>query len=186
MITAITSLTALGIVLGALLVIASRFLRVEGNPLTGEIELMLPGTQCGQCGYPGCAPAAEALAEGDAEVTLCPPGGRALAAKLADKLGISLDLASLEEKEPTVAFVNEELCIGCTRCFKRCPTDALVGANRQIHVVIADACTGCEKCVEACPTECISMKAIPVTLQTWHWPKPDTAIVANSERSRAA
>lgn len=186
MLPAIGSLTVLGIALGALLVAASHFLKVEGNPLTGEIERMLPGTQCGQCGYPGCSKAAEALVDGEAKVTLCPPGGRSLAAKLAAKLGVTLDLSSVAEKEPMVAFVNEDLCIGCTRCFKRCPTDALVGANRQIHVVIADACTGCEKCMEACPTECISMKPIPTTLQTWHWPKPGSWAGASVGGSRAA
>jgi electron transport complex protein RnfB len=96
MISAVISITILGLVLGTLLGTAARYLRVEGNPLQQEIEDMLPGSQCGQCGFPGCSPAAEALANGNAEVTLCPPGGRSLALALADKLGVSADLSGVE------------------------------------------------------------------------------------------
>ncbi|MCW9033397.1 MAG: electron transport complex subunit RsxB [Alphaproteobacteria bacterium] len=172
MLTAIGSLTLLGLVLGGLLGIASKYLKVEGNPLVIEVEEMLPGSQCGQCGFPGCGPAAEALADGKADVTLCPPGGRALAADLAKKLSVEVDLTSMEEKEPAVAFVNEDLCIGCTRCFAQCPTDAFIGAPKQIHTVIGEICTSCEKCIDICPTECITMQPLEATVQTWHWPKP--------------
>lgn len=172
MFTAVATLTTLGLALGSLLVLASKYLKVEGGELEAELESLLPGTQCGQCGYPGCTGAAVALAKGEADITLCPPGGRALASALADKMGVVADLSAMEEKPPSVAFINEDLCVGCTRCYKRCPTDAIVGANKQIHVVIADSCTGCEKCVEACPTECLTIRPIPVTVQTWHWPKP--------------
>ena len=172
MVTAIISVAGLGMALGLLLSTAARFLRVEGDPLEAEVEAMLPGSQCGQCGFPGCGPAAAALVAGDAEATLCPPGGQSLAVALAGKLGISADLGNMVEKEPMVAFVREDLCIGCTRCYKRCPTDAIVGASKQIHAVISDACVGCEKCIEACPTECLVMRPLPVTLQNWHWPKP--------------
>jgi len=172
MISAVVSLTLLGLSLGIMLGFAAKYLKVEAGALAQEIINMMPGSQCGQCGYPGCTPAAEALAGGQASVTLCPPGGRALAQALADKLGISTDLSAMEDQVPQLAFVNENLCIGCTKCFKRCPTDALVGANRQIHVVIKDACTGCGKCVDVCPTESLSLRNVPVTLETWHWPKP--------------
>lgn len=175
MITAIISLSILGLFLGTALGVAGRYLKVEGNPLAGEIEAMLPGSQCGQCGFPGCTPAASALAEGQANVTLCPPGGISLAEKLAAKLGVEADLSGVEDKEPHIATINEALCIGCTKCFKRCPTDAILGGPKQIHAVISDACTGCEKCVDICPTECVSMKPIAVTLQNWHWPKPSLA-----------
>ncbi|MEG3619949.1 electron transport complex subunit RsxB [Magnetovibrio sp. PR-2] len=173
MISAILSLALLGLGLGVMLGFAAKYLKVEAGAMVQEIEDMLPGSQCGQCGYPGCAPAAEAVANGQAPVTMCPPGGRALAQALADKMGVSADLSGMEDKGPQVAFVNEQLCIGCTKCFKRCPTDALVGANRQIHVVIKDACTGCGLCVEVCPTESVLMRDVPVTLETWHWPKPE-------------
>lgn len=171
-IPAILSLALLGLGLGGLLGLASRYLRIEGNPLEAEIESMLPGSQCGQCGYPGCGPAAAALASGTAPVSLCPPGGRTLAEELASKLGIAADLSDIEDRAPLVAYVHESLCIGCTKCFKRCPTDAILGGPRMIHAVFADACTGCEKCFEVCPTECIEMRTVEPTLQTWYWPRP--------------
>ncbi len=172
MIAATVSISVLGFILGTLLGTAARFFRVEGNPLQQEVEDMLPGSQCGQCGYPGCAPAAEALVNGQARVTLCPPGGNSLALALAGKLGVEADLSEMEAKAPVLAHINEDLCIGCMKCFKRCPTDAIVGANKQIHAVMTEACTGCEKCFDVCPTECISMRPIPVTLQNWYWPMP--------------
>ena len=73
------------------------------------------------------------------------------------------------------AFINEALCVGCTRCLKRCPTDAIMGASKQIHVVLNEACTGCEQCVELCPSECVEMRVVKPTLQSWHWPKPALA-----------
>ncbi len=178
MFAAIASLTILGLVLGYLLGLASRYLKVEGNPLQAEIEELLPGSQCGKCGYPGCSAAADAIANSQAEITICPSGGLALVEVLANKLGISIDLSSIEDTAPMVAFINEALCIGCTKCLKQCPTDSLAGGPKQIHVVIEDACTGCGKCVDICPTECVAMHSIPVTLQNWHWPKPGLAPVA--------
>lgn len=175
MLSAIFIITIMGIIMGAILGVAATYLAVEGNPLQAEIEGLLPGSQCGQCGYPGCSPAAAAIAAGEASVTLCPPGGRALAEQLAEKLGVSIDLSDMEEQEPRVAFVHENLCIGCTKCFKRCPTDAILGGPRQIHAVFMDACTGCEKCFDVCPTECIEMRPIEATLQTWYWPDPAKA-----------
>lgn len=175
MLLAVVIIAVLGVVMGTLLGLAARLFAVEGNPLQGEIEELLPGSQCGQCGYPGCGPAAAAAAEGQAPVTMCPPGGKALAEALAEKLGVSVDLSDMEEKAPTVAFVHEQLCVGCTKCFKRCPTDAILGGPKQIHAVFADACTGCEKCFEVCPTECIEMRTVKPTLQTWYWPIPAKA-----------
>ena len=162
----------LGFVMGTLLGYAAKYFAVEGNPLEAEIEELLPGSQCGQCGYPGCGPAAAAVANGDASVTMCPPGGKALAEALAAKMGVSIDLSEVDEKESRVAFIHEYLCIGCTKCYKRCPTDAILGGSKQIHAVFADACTGCEKCFDVCPTECIEMRKISHTTQTWYWPEP--------------
>ena len=175
MIAAIASLTSLGLLLGWLLGLASRYLKVEGNPVVENIEALLPGSQCGQCGFPGCSPAARALADGEAPVTLCPPGGRALAEQLAGLLGVSIDLSGMGDKAPAVAHVHENLCVGCTKCFKRCPTDAIIGGPKMIHAVFPDACTGCEKCFEVCPTECIEMRPVEATLQTWYWPCPGQA-----------
>jgi electron transport complex protein RnfB len=171
-VAAIISLTILGTVFGLLLGLAARYLKVEGNPLATELEQLLPGSQCGQCGYPGCTGAAQALADGSAPLTLCPPGGRALVQALAAKLGVEADLSGVEDQGPQVAEVKEEICIGCTRCFKVCPTDAIMGAAQQIHVVFREACTACGKCVEACPTEALALQPVPVTLQSWYWHKP--------------
>ena len=178
MIIAMTSLTVLGAILGLILGVAARKFRVEGNPLVGELIDILPGSQCGQCGFPGCTGAAEALAAGTAPVTLCPPGGRAVAMALAAKLGVEADVSSVKEAVPMIAEVREELCIGCTRCFKVCPTDAIMGAAQQIHAVFREACTACGKCEEVCPTESVRLQPIPVTLQGWRWSKPMTPEMA--------
>lgn len=176
MLTAVGSLTAMGLALGGLLGIAARYLAVEDDPVEAGIQAMLPGSQCGQCGFVGCAQAAAALARGEAPVTLCPPGGRALAEALAAKLGIEADLSAMADAGPRVAQVAEEICIGCCRCLKVCPTDAVIGAARQIHNVIREACTGCGACIDRCPTEAMSMTPVPTTLQHWIWPKPALAV----------
>ncbi len=178
MISAVVSLTTLGTSLGLILGYAARRLAVEGNPLAAELEAMMPGSQCGQCGYPGCTGAAQALAGGEAPVTLCPPGGRELAAALAAKLGVEVDLAGIKETGPMIAEVQEDLCIGCTRCYKVCPTDAVMGAAKHIHSVFREACTACGKCVDACPTEAIVMQPVPITLHSWYWHKPEERLAA--------
>lgn len=175
MLIALVSLTALGGVFGLILGLAARRFHVETSGIAGELETMMPGTNCGQCGYPGCAGAAAALAAGEAAVTCCPPGGKALAEALADKLGVSLDAGALSDDGPQIASVREEICIGCTKCFKACPTDAVLGAAKQIHHILREACTGCAQCEPACPTGAIELAPVPVTLQTWVWPKPVTA-----------
>jgi len=172
MITAIASLTVLGTILGLILGVAARVFRVEGNPLVAELVDILPGSQCGQCGFPGCAGAAQALAEGSAPVTLCPPGGRAVAIALAAKLGVDADFSGVKESASLIAEIKEEICIGCTRCFKVCPTDAIMGAAQQIHAVFREACTACGKCEQVCPTESIRLQPVMVTLQSWRWNKP--------------
>jgi len=174
MIIAVAVLTLLGLALGTLLGYADRIFAVEENPLVKEIESMLPGTHCGQCGFPGCSGAAAAMVSGEAAVTCCPPGGRSLARTLAEKLGVSVDLSDIGN-EVMIAAIDESLCTGCCRCYRVCPTDAILGANKQIHAVFADACTGCKKCVEACPEDCISMQPERETLDNWHWPKPAAA-----------
>lgn len=175
MIIAIFSLAVLGLVLGLGLGVADRIFKVEVNPFIAEVESMMPGSNCGQCGFPGCAAAARAIAEGEATVTCCPPGGKNLAAALATRLGVSIDLSQVKDEGPKIAVVAEELCIGCCRCSKVCPTDALIGAAKQIHDVLREACTGCSNCIEKCPTEALTMKPVPVTLQHWIWPKPIAA-----------
>ena len=178
MIAALTSLTVLGLILGLILGIAARVFHVEGNALVEEIEALLPGSQCGQCGFPGCAGAAQALAAGQAPVTLCPPGGRAVVEALAIKLNVEVNLSGVKDSTPMIAEVKEELCIGCTKCFKVCPTDAILGSSRHIHSVFREACTACAKCIDVCPTEATLMVPVPVTLQSWYWARPEERLAA--------
>jgi len=172
----IASLTLLGLSLGFLLGYAARHLKVEGDPVAEEINAMLPGSNCGQCGFPGCMAASEAVAGGDAPVTMCPPGGKSLAEKIAEIMRIEVELSAMEENAPMVAWVDEANCTGCTKCFKVCPTDAIVGGPKQIHSVIEEACTGCKACIDVCPTECLHMLPVKVTLSNWRWDKPATAV----------
>lgn len=180
MIAALTSLTILGAILGLILGVAARVFRVEGNPLVAELIDILPGSQCGQCGFPGCAGAAQALAEGQAPVTLCPPGGRAVVLALAARLGVDANVGDMEDAVAMIAEVREELCIGCTRCFKVCPTDAIMGAAQQIHSVFREACTACGKCEEVCPTESVKLQPVSVTLHGWYWHKPQVLPIVNA------
>lgn len=164
-------LSAMGVVLGLLLGLAARFFKVEEDPLIETIENMLPGANCGQCGFPGCSGAAAALVDGQAKANCCPPGGRVLAEQLAEVLNLSLE-GDDDAPELMIARIDAARCTGCTRCYRNCPTDAIVGANGQIHRVIFDACTGCGKCQNACPEDCVSLDELSVSLDTWRWPKP--------------
>ena len=133
---------------------------MKGPLLVEEINALLPQTQCRRCGFSGCQPYAEAIAEGRAEINQCPPGGEEGIRNLAGLLGVNpmpLNTAYGEFKPKGVAVIDEQYCIGCTLCIQACPVDAIVGAARQMHTVIAEECTGCELCVEPCPVDCISM-----------------------------
>ncbi|MBD2858383.1 electron transport complex subunit RsxB [Spongiibacter sp. KMU-158] len=187
-ISALIALVSLGLVFGALLGFASVKFKTEGDPITDQIESLLPQTQCGQCGYPGCRPYAEAIAGGD-EINKCPPGGETTIAALSDLLGVEAKpLDAAEENIPSVAFIREDECIGCTKCIQACPVDAILGSAKHMHTVIASECTGCDLCVEPCPVDCIEMRPIATTLQTWHWPKPTPAediIASDRDPNRA-
>ncbi|NMP15636.1 MULTISPECIES: electron transport complex subunit RsxB [unclassified Thalassotalea] len=156
---------------GALLGFASVKYKVEGDPLVEQIDALLPQTQCGQCGYPGCKPYAKAVADGDS-INKCAPGGEDTIKKIADLMGVEaipLDEAHEADATPKVAFIIEEDCIGCTKCIQACPVDAITGAAKQMHTIIADECTGCDLCVEPCPVDCIKMIPIEQTPETWQW-----------------
>lgn len=171
-IAALLALVSLGAVFGALLGFAAIKFKTEGDPIAEQVEALLPQTQCGQCGYPGCRPYAEAIAGGD-EINKCPPGGESTIAALADLLGVEAKpLDAAEESVPSVAYIREEECIGCTKCIQACPVDAILGSAKHMHTVIASECTGCDLCVEPCPVDCIEMRPLPTTLQSWHWDTP--------------
>jgi electron transport complex protein RnfB len=168
LVTALLALVSLGAVFGAILGFASERFKTEGNPIVEQINEILPQTQCGQCGHPGCRPYAEAIANGEA-INKCPPGGEAGIQALADLLE-----EHGEQSVKKVAFIREAECIGCTKCLQACPVDAILGAAKQMHTVIVSECTGCDLCVEPCPVDCIDM--IPAEqegLQTWHWQLPN-------------
>lgn len=167
---------ALGaVILGAALGYASVKFRVEGDPLVEKIDAILPQTQCGQCNYPGCRPYAAAIAKGEADINQCPPGGEEGIRRLADLLGREFKPLSAEhgvEKPRAVAVIDEMTCIGCTLCIQACPVDAIVGAAKQMHTIVADQCTGCELCLPPCPVDCIYMQTTAETVDTWKWKYP--------------
>ena len=158
---AVLAIVLLALALGALLAWSSRRVApAEDHALAERIDALLPQTQCGQCGYAGCRPYAEAIAAGRAQINQCPPGGEAGIHALARLLGrapLPLDPAYGVEKPPLVALIDERVCIGCTKCIQACPVDAIVGAAKLMHTVIADHCTGCELCLPPCPVDCIDL-----------------------------
>ena len=132
--------------------------------LAQRIDALLPQTQCTQCGYDGCSPYAEAIAEGRDDINHCPPGGEEGVRRLAALLGREakpLDPANGPYRAPQAAVIDEPACIGCTKCIQACPVDAIVGASKLMHTVIASWCTGCELCVPPCPVDCIRLEPVP-------------------------
>ncbi len=129
-----------------------------------EVDALLPQTQCGECSYPGCMPYAEALVQGVAPINKCPPGGVETVKSLGALLHIDptpyLDEAMEQMREPSVALIRETECIGCTKCIKACPVDAIVGSGKLMHAVITHECTGCGLCVAPCPVDCIEMVSL--------------------------
>ncbi|BAP41183.1 electron transport complex protein RnfB [Pseudomonas sp. StFLB209] len=130
--------------------------------LIQRIDALLPQTQCGKCGHPGCLPYAQGIASGEA-INKCPPGGTETIASLAQLLRIpALPLDTERGAAPAqVAFIREAECIGCTKCIQACPVDAIVGAAKMMHTVLVDECTGCDLCVAPCPVDCIDLLPLP-------------------------
>ena len=152
--------------------------------LADRIEDLLPQTQCTKCGYPACRPYAEAIAAGSASYNQCPPGGAEGVARIAELLGkpvIPINPVHGLERERPVAVIDESACIGCTLCIQACPVDAIVGAAKQMHTVIASLCTGCDLCVPPCPVDCIDMQAATPGRTGWAaWSQAD----ADAARAR--
>jgi electron transport complex protein RnfB len=132
------------------------------STLVERIDALLPQTQCGRCTFTGCRPYAEAIVQGTAGINQCPPGGERTAQALAKLMGVEPKPVGKEfgvvPEYPAVAFIDEAACIGCTKCIQACPVDAIVGASRAMHTVIAAECTGCELCIPPCPVDCIVMQ----------------------------
>ena len=163
MLSALIIISVIAIVLGVAFGMVVPKSRVEDSPLEDRIDAILPQTQCGKCGYPGCRPYAAAIANKEADINRCPPGGEEGIRELADLLGVEFKPFEQDVvlKPLSVAFIDENICIGCTLCLQACPVDAIAGASKQMHTIIASLCTGCELCITPCPVDCISMLPVP-------------------------
>ena len=148
--------------------------------LAEQLLAALPQTQCTRCGYPDCAAYARAVADGEAQINQCPPGGAEGIERLARLTGrpvIPLNPANGVESIRTVAVIDESWCIGCTLCLAACPTDAIVGSNKLMHTVIEPCCTGCELCLAVCPVDCIALEAVSGSATGWAaWSQPQADV----------
>jgi len=160
---AVLIMTGVAAAIGMALWLADRYLPQHTDSPLEQLNSLLPNTQCGQCGFPGCRPYAQAVLSGEAEINQCAPGGDATVAAIARLLGKStakIDPAYGVYMPGRVAVIDEPACIGCALCLDACPVDAIVGAHRYTHSVISSECTGCELCLPPCPVDCIRITPI--------------------------
>ena len=145
----------------------------ETELLVEKINALLPQTQCEECGYPGCRPYARAIVHTNETIDRCPPGGSLTSDSIARVLGRSRDFRSAAMPAAMVAVVDVETCIGCVKCIKACPVDAIIGAAKQLHAVIPGLCTGCKLCIPPCPVDCITLEPADIGHKLWSNPAPD-------------
>ncbi|MDT9587524.1 MAG: electron transport complex subunit RsxB [Candidatus Arsenophonus melophagi] len=164
---AIVIIAGFGLICGFILGFSCMRFKVTDDLIVDKIDNILPQSQCCQCGYLGCRPYAEAIIKSSEMIDKCTPGGEEVTLKIAELLNV--ELKTIDNKklitEQQVAFIDETNCIGCTKCIKACPVDAIVGTRRSVHTVITDLCTGCDLCIAPCPTNCITMRTIPGTIK---------------------
>lgn len=166
------------VVTAAVITLVQKIFAVKEDPIVEKIDSLLPQTQCGQCGYPGCMPYAQALANGD-EINKCVPGGQELVVKLAELLNREVPEGEMDTPVDKIAIIDESTCIGCLHCIEACPVDAIIGGKKLMHVIVPDYCTGCELCVNPCPVKCITMIDRPRSLYSYQ----NLARSANMPRS---
>jgi electron transport complex protein RnfB len=160
------------------------------SPQAARLHAALPQTQCTRCGYPDCAGYAQAVADGEAGINQCPPGGAEGVARLAALTGrplLPLNPANGVEGPRLLAVIDENWCIGCTLCLEACPTDAILGGNKRMHTVIEPYCTGCELCVPVCPVDCISLENVTLDRTGWAaWSEPQAREALQRYEARLA
>jgi electron transport complex protein RnfB len=157
------------------------------SPLVGRIHDVLPQTQCKRCGYPDCLGYARAVACGEADINQCPPGGAEGVVRLAVITGRAIQPIDPDfgaEGPRTLAFIDEDWCIGCTLCIAACPVDAIVGGNKRMHTVIEAHCTGCELCLPVCPVDCIPLVNVSGDATGWQAWSPEQARQARARYAR--
>jgi electron transport complex protein RnfB len=155
---------------------------VESSPPGGEslatrVDACLPQTQCTRCGFRDCRDYAQAVAAGAADFNRCAPGGDVTLHALAALLGLPpkpIDPACGSGSVRERAVIDEARCIGCRKCLDACPVDAIVGAHRSLHTVLAGECSGCGLCLPPCPVDCIAMEPATSADRT-PWPQYDQA-----------
>lgn len=166
MLSAVLIMAVLAAFAGVAAALATRRSQAEEDALIDSIDRLLPQTQCRRCTFAGCRPYATAIARGEADTNQCPPGGNSTAAALARLIGREVRPVDVRfgtvPAHPVVAWIDEAACIGCAKCILACPVDAIVGAARHTHTVIADECTGCELCIAPCPVDCIEIRPAPM------------------------
>lgn len=182
MLTVVLTLAIIAVFFGLILGYSAIRFHVEGNPVVDRIDALLPQTQCGQCTYAGCKPYAEAIANGEANINQCPPGGETTIIALAELLDVEVvplnEENGIEKESKTVVTIDEQICIGCTLCIQACPVDAILGAAKLMHTIIESECTGCDLCIPPCPVDCIYIKPVELTPKTWGWQRPDSVHTA--------
>lgn len=180
LVSALVAMSGLSLLFGGVLGYASSRFRVDGDPLIDEVDDLLPQSQCGQCGFPGCRPYAEAVVNQTAAISQCPAGGQTVIKSIASLLGVEPPTANDSglSQGRLLAYIDETDCHGCGKCMRICPFDAIIGTSRQLHTVFRDECTGCGLCLPVCDTACISMQPAPVTTQNWLWHQPPPTAIS--------
>lgn len=193
LLTSVATVAGLTFVLATLLVIANRWLHVEDDPRIVAVEGMLPHTNCGACGYPGCHTFAEALVAGETLPVKCTVSNTAEHVRIASFLGVGVGVDEKRVARLACAGGNNVArnrahydglgscaaaalvagggkacfwgCLGLADCAIACDFDAIEMNAHQIPVVDEDRCTACGDCVEACPKDLFSLH--PVSHRLW-------------------